>query len=506
MAVRHRFLLGASFLYLAVANLIWIARDTRPPFWDMAAHQTTALRIYDVFADFGIRALAAAPMITGSYPPFYQSVVALFYAAFGKTIDVAQLANLPAIVLLFAATYGIGRGILKPCAAAAAAVLVNFYPILLWLSRETLIDYWLTSVVALAMWLLIRTREFSDRRRSIAFGIACGLGLLTKWTFGFFVVPPALWFARKNMKNAAIAACIAAAIAAYWYIPARRSLALLFSINSRQSVIEGDPSPLTLQAVIFYVRAMEGYQLFLPLFLVFLGGIFLLIKHFRRQWIPIVLWIAGGWLGLMLFQNKDPRYSAPLLPAVALVSALVFQRKEALVAALVPFLVLQHYVVSFGLGRLPPRIVLARGVEGPQSWHWNLYTQTYFDLWGAPAAEDWRIQHVLETVGATPGNPVRLGMAPDIPRFDALAFDFYITLRKLPVTINRLPAFNEGAITDNDYILVSEKDHGFETGSDVPPDLGKINQYVFSHPAFRMIESFSLPNGDVIRLYKAGTR
>ncbi|MBI2149598.1 MAG: glycosyltransferase family 39 protein, partial [Acidobacteria bacterium] len=241
MAVRHRFLLGASFLYLAVANLIWIARDTRPPFWDMAAHQTTALRIYDAFADFGIRALAVVPMLTGPYPPFYQSVVALFYAAFGKTIDVAQLANLPAIVLLFAATYGIGREILKPCAAAAAAVLVNFYPILLWLSRETLIDYWLTSVVALAMWLLIRTREFSDRRRSIAFGIACGLGLLTKWTFGFFVVLPALWFARKNLKNAAIAACIAAAIAAYWYIPARRSLAVLFGVNSRQSVIEGDP-------------------------------------------------------------------------------------------------------------------------------------------------------------------------------------------------------------------------------------------------------------------------
>ena len=505
MAVRHRFLLAASFLYLAAANVIWIARDTRPPFWDMAAHQTTALRIFDSFAEGGIRALAAVPKLTGSYPPLYQSVVAVFYSVFGKTIDVAQLANLPAILLLFIATYGIGRTLLKPFAAAAAAVLVNFYPLLLWLSRETLIDYWLTSMVALAMWLLLRTQEFSDRRNSILFGIVCGLGMLTKWTFGFFVVLPAFWLARKNMKNAAIAACIAVVMAAYWYIPAMQSLAVLFDINSRQSVSEGDPSRLSPQAIIFYVRAMEGYQLFLPLFLTFIGGAILLARNFRREWIPIVLWMAGGWLGLMFFQNKDPRYTAPLLPAVAIISAQLFQRKEVLAALLIPVLLLQHYLVSFGVGKLPPRVVLAQGVEGPQSWHWNLYTQTYFDLWGAPADEDWRIDHVLATITANK-QPVRLGMVPDIPRFDTLAFEFYITLRKLPVTITRLGIFSESAIAANDYVLVSEKDDGFETGSDFTQDLGKINQYVFGHPeAFHMMDSFSLPNGDVIRLYKVGS-
>src|SRR3990167_8460935 len=154
MALRHRFLLVTSFLYLAAANMIWIARDTRPPFWDMAAHQTAALRVCDAFADLGLRALAQLPFLTGSYPPLYQSVVAAFYTVFGRTIDAAQWANLPAIALLFASTYGIGRTLLKPLAASTAAVLVNFYPMLLWLSRETLIDYWLTAMVAAAMWLL----------------------------------------------------------------------------------------------------------------------------------------------------------------------------------------------------------------------------------------------------------------------------------------------------------------------------------------------------------------
>jgi 4-amino-4-deoxy-L-arabinose transferase-like glycosyltransferase len=507
MAVRHRFLLAASFLYLTIANLVWIARDTRPPFWDMADKQTTALQIYDAFAGFGAGGIVILPRLAAFYPPLFQSVIALFYAVFGKTIDAAQWANLPAIVLLFTATYGIGRTLLlKPVAAAAAAVLVNFYPYMLWLSRETLVDYWLTAMVALAMWALLLTREFSDRRRSIAFGVMCGLGMLTKWTFAFFLVLPALWFARKNLKNAAMAAGIGAVVAAYWYIPAGQTLLTLYRINSAQSVSEGDPNPLTLQAVVFYVRAMEGYQLFLPLFLVLIAGAVLLAKKFERAWIPIVLWIAGGWLGLMFFQNKDPRYTAPLLPAIALVSALVFQRKEVWIVLLLPLLLMQHYLVSFGVAGLPQRVTILPGVEGPLSWHWNLYTQKYFDLWGPPADEDWRIEHVLQTV-SKPGSPgVRLGMVPDIPRFDSLAFQFYVTLKKLPVTINRLGVFDEGVIASQDYILVSEKDTGFEVGSAYTSHLRTINHYIFNHPeTFRMMESFTLPNGDVIRLYKVGS-
>jgi 4-amino-4-deoxy-L-arabinose transferase-like glycosyltransferase len=312
MGIRHRVLLAASFLYLTLANVIWIARDTRPPYWYIAVHATGALRIYDAFADHGIRALSLVPFLTGAYPPFYHSLVAVFYGIFGRSIDVARQANLPAIALLFAATYGIGRSVLKPFAAATAAVIANFCPILLWLSRETMIDYWLTSMVALAMWLLLRTREFADRKWSLLFGAACGLGMLTKWTFVFFVALPALWFARKNIRNAVAAACVAAVTASCWYAFAAPALLQLFRVNTVQSVSEGDPNKWSVQAVVFYFRALEGSQLFLPLSLAFIAGLILLALNFNRHWIPILLWIAGGWLGMLLFQNKDPRYTAPL--------------------------------------------------------------------------------------------------------------------------------------------------------------------------------------------------
>jgi 4-amino-4-deoxy-L-arabinose transferase-like glycosyltransferase len=502
MGIRHRFLLLASFLYLVAANLIWIALDTRPPYWDMADKQTGALNIYDAVAASGIRSVAQIPFLTGSYPPFYHSIVAAFYAVFGRSIDAAQWANLPAIALLLLATYGIGRTVYKPFAAATGAVIVSFCPLLLWLSRETMVDYWLTSMVALAVWLLIRTKEFSNRKYAILFGIACGLGMLTKWTFVFFLILPALWFARRNLKNAAISASIAAGIAAYWYAFALPAMLRLLSINSAQSASEGDPNRFSIEAVVFYLRALEGSQLFLPLFVALLAGLVLLLFDRKKEWIPILLWLAGGWLGLMLFQNKDPRYTAPLLPAIALIIAQVFQRKESLIALLLPVLLVQHYLVSFGIPQLPAAVVLAKGGDGPITYDWNLYTQRYFG-WGPPAREDWKIEDVLEKVASPQNSVVRLGLVPDIPRFDAQAFMFYTRLKKVPVAINRLAFFDEPSIVNNDYILASEKDSGFEPGSFFTSDLKHINQYLARRSdLFQTLETFSLPNGDVIRLYK----
>ena len=106
------------------------------------------------------------PHLTGFYPPLFHSVIAIFYALLGKSIHSAMLANLPAIAILLFATYGLGKRLMTPFAAATAAVLANFFPLMLWLSRETLIDYWLAAFVTLAMLCLYRTEGFSKRSES----------------------------------------------------------------------------------------------------------------------------------------------------------------------------------------------------------------------------------------------------------------------------------------------------------------------------------------------------
>ena len=500
--MEHRILLAFSFLYLTASNWIWIARDTRPPFWDMAYHQSGALRILNAFREDGLLALLGVPELSGLYPPLYHSIVAVFYSVFGVAADSAQFANLPATAILIGATYGIGKRLLTPLGAATAAAITGFYPMSLWLSRESAIDYWLAAMVALAIWALIESDGFKKPGMSVMFGVVCGLGMLTKWTFPLFLALPTLWLARTRWKQAALAGGIAVVIASYWYLPQFRALSELLAINTVGGVSEGDPARLSWQALVFYLRALEGYQLFLPLFALFLAGAVWLGRNFKPEWWPILLWMGSGWAGLMLFLNKDPRYSVPLLPAIALISAGAVQSRKVVLALLMPFLLFQHYLVSFGIRALPETVVIARGVEGPLSWNWNLYTQRHFGLWGPPAREDWKIDYVLDRVRPANGSDrVRLGIIPDIPRFDFQAFEFYAATRKDPVIVERLAHFDAGLISSNDYLLMSESPR--ETPGRYQPGIVRINQHIVDHPEqFEVMEWFPLPNGEVIRLYR----
>ena len=66
------------------------------------------------------------------------------------------------------------------------------------------------------------------------------------------------------------------------------------------------------------------------------------------------------------------------------------------------------------------------------------------------------------------------------------------------------PHFDPSRIADNDYILVSEKDQGW--APNFTKDVDKIDQFILTHPeSFRLVDRFLLPNGDAIRLYRAGT-
>jgi hypothetical protein len=176
----------------------------------------------------------------------------------------------------------------------------------------------------------------------------------------------------------------------------------------------------------------------------------------------------------------------PLLPAVAIVTAKLFERRTLWLAVLLPFLLIQHYVISFGVPWLPEEVVLARGPEARWTWNWNVVTQSYAGLWGKPITADWKVDEVIRKVTtANSAAPVRVGLAPDIPSFDAQAFEYEIALRKAPVVVSRISASDDTAAENHDYLLVSASDIGHTKGLD-------------------LVESFTLPGGAVISLLKTG--
>src|SRR2546427_3770477 len=114
----RRLEIGVIFLLscaLWSLNTVWLSRDTEPPAWDMAVHQTYALN-YLPAADL--------PSDTrfwersGNYPPFVHIVIATAYRVLHPGPHVAILANIPATVLLLWGVYEMGLAF----AGATAAV------------------------------------------------------------------------------------------------------------------------------------------------------------------------------------------------------------------------------------------------------------------------------------------------------------------------------------------------------------------------------------------------
>ena len=189
---------------------------------------------------------------------------------------------------------------------------------------------------------------------SIATGIALGSALMTKQTALLFLLIPLLWTVGEALWKRACRRllqwllAIACSIPVFypWY---RTNWLLLLTSGKRATVdsalAEGDPSLLSLNAWIYYLKALPNL-ISLPLLLVGLLGLLCFWrrsrvsslwagdyspkpKSYQQQFFTatqrslawlLIFWI-GGYLLSTLNPNKDPRYVAPFLPVLSIVLA-----------------------------------------------------------------------------------------------------------------------------------------------------------------------------------------
>src|SRR2546426_10210941 len=515
----RRLEIGVIFLLscaLWSLNTVWLSRDTEPPAWDMAVHQTYALN-YLPAADL--------PSDTrfwersGNYPPFVHIVIATAYRVLHPGPHVAILANIPATVLLLWGVYEMGLAFAGATAAVWACILTTLIPFLIWMSRETLLDYWLAAWVAAALALLVKTSAFESRRYSVLLGLTCALGMLTKWLFigfitgpmGYIVVRHRIFRSKRRIINFAATAAIAAVGAGFWYMPNLPRLVRYYFDNAQIGAREGEPPVISFQSFIYYLRLLEGYQLFAVIFCLFVLSLVLVYKHHGLQGGAfLAAAIVGGWLAMTLLRTKDPRFTMPILgPMMVVMAAWITTWKRGWIsytgkAVLLILLCTQAYAINFGLRWLPRQVVLLEGYQGQLRWDWNLYLQDYFGISGPPKREDWKQDSILRrVVDDSSGKRFRttLGLVPDLPRFNATNFNLFARLRGLPVEaghpqsavsgIHSFDAFN--------YALLIEGDQGwaYTTAENL-----KLNEIVLNHrETFHFLDSYPLPSGGVARLY-----
>jgi hypothetical protein len=502
--------------WMCTINGVWLILDTRPPVWDMALHQAFALHYLPGFpAPEGLRIW----QWSGNYPPLVHIFIATAFWIFHPNPDIAALANIPATFLLLWSIFELGTYLGTAAGARWACILMLFTPYLMWMSRETILDYWLSAWVACAMAVLVKTDGFRSPGASRTFGLICAAGLLTKWLFAGFIAAPfaliavrhGIWRDRRRLWNAAQALILAMVIAGAWYAPNIPRLIRYFSENAQIGVLEGEPPVLSFQSSIYYLRLLEGYQLYGLLFVLLAAGIvFVFSRHLFKDPFFWMVCIGSGWLAMTLLRTKDPRFTMPLLGPLLLAPGAWLAECGRVLAgrvarlAVVGVLVFQAYAVNFGIAWLPQEVVFMRGYQGSLRWDWQLFSHNYFGILGAPRREDWKQEEIIDRIvkeSRLRGSGMSLALVPDLPRFNTSNFLLAAAEAKLPLRFDHLTSVAAGLATFQyfDFVILSDVEQGM---SWTTHGAMSLNQFILSRPeTFKPVENFTLPNNDMAHLF-----
>jgi len=200
---------------------IWLYLDHVPPAWDDAWYLTNSLVLYDALEHGGIAEYASRFQATfGFKAPLIAALPTPFYLLFGRSWHFAFLVNIAAMLMLFSVTYLLARRWWSVRAGLLSIATVGTMPLMYGLARWFMVEYALTAVVALAVWLLVESEELERTGFVLLFGVVCGLGLLLKIIFGVLILFPFVfvWIrARQRARALLLAGLPCLVVAAPWY-------------------------------------------------------------------------------------------------------------------------------------------------------------------------------------------------------------------------------------------------------------------------------------------------
>jgi hypothetical protein len=274
------------------------------------------------------------------------------------------------VPLLALGCYHAARIVFNRTAGLLAVAFALCSPLITAQFHVFMIDAPETAMVAVFLWAILASENFSRLGASGAAGAAVGLGLLTKEPFAFYVVGPvAVALARgrrQALRGFLVFLALAALLALPWYLSELSHVTSLGSAAVSEGGKSSDaadisPAPLSLDNLEWYFWNLVNAQLYLPLFLFSAVG-FVWAAHglVRRRiasahLLDVVVGAVVAWLAITETFVHDTRYSMPLLVYLAVfgvgwITALSAPRRQAAIAVLALVCAADVAGTSFGLG------------------------------------------------------------------------------------------------------------------------------------------------------------
>ncbi|HEY6393587.1 MAG TPA: glycosyltransferase family 39 protein [Bryobacteraceae bacterium] len=342
---RRRYLAGLAILiavFIAV-NGYYFHRSQTPTFWDDSAYLSGSLELFDSLTQNGVRGFVNT---FGHLHPYLAPLICALptplYLALGRDHDPRFLIGAGLIILLSLYLFWMGECLWSAREGLLAVAIVQTMPLIYGLSRQFIQDYGLTTLVVMWMYYLL-CRPLNSAGTVVRMGIVLGLGMLMKITFPLYVgVPTALiaiaalrerrdWRgALTVVRNFLFILLAGGIIASIWYLPNRRSIYSYALSTGFGKLAENygstnvfSPAVLFQYFVVLAICAFSCYYVLLAIGLLPWGvrALFRKVGMKTLHKFGLICWLIVPLAVTSFGVNKDPRYVAPILPAMALLLA-----------------------------------------------------------------------------------------------------------------------------------------------------------------------------------------
>ncbi len=457
---------GAAALALLLVGLgmvtaVWLAIDRRPPEWDHANHLERAILCQRSLGDPVGEAVEEILAESSFYPPVVTCSAGLLGLVLPPRAAAHTLMWL-ALVVGTLAIFGLGRRFLNPGSGLLAAFLFATGPFVVFSLLHFQLDLPLAAVVAVALYALARTEDLAHRRWSLVLGLVMGLGMLTKPSFPAYVCGAVPWTLgcalragdrRRRVANLLIALGVTALIAIPWYGPRLVGLPIqVLNRSFKQAAESGHAPAMTSAGLLFYPRWIVP-QLGLVATVLLVLGVILLVRRPRGR--GFLLAALTPAVLFFLIQNKNLRYTLPLLPAATLIAAAAVallgrRARRVVIAACVAVGALQVGSTAFGW---PPATALAPTVP-------------LLALSRPPDGRDWHHREILQAIVAAAGpGGARVSVVPNDNFFSVSNFRYEVVRDRLPLRLSR--AWDQSPM-GVDFAIVKTGDQGPDAASAKP--------------------------------------
>jgi hypothetical protein len=267
------------------------------------------------------------------YPPLVQLVGALTVFVGGRSVAAPIIGeNVVFVSLLALGCYQAGRLLFGARAGLLAVIFVLGSPLLIAQFHVFMLDAPETALVAVTIWLLLASEDFTRAGCAAWAGVAVGCGLLIKEQFPLFIVGIVfMMLARGGWRNwfgLLMFAAVAFAVGAPWYLDHLSNLGEIShyaSANLPGAPSGNYPDTVSTANLTWYAWSTVNNELFAaPTVLALVGTVWTIWAVVRERvakapGLEFLIGGVGAWLAITLVPHHDVRYGMPVLPYVAVI-------------------------------------------------------------------------------------------------------------------------------------------------------------------------------------------